>query len=234
MKTDNRIDDVENKDDAQDELVVDPEILDEGGGIVDVDVDDPVVLRAKVESLQKELEGARERYIRLIAESDNYRKRIVKEKEEYRKVTNEKLLMDILPVLDNLKRALDASRQANDVPKTFLDGIKMVEREFIRVLGEAGVKPVEPVPGVAFDPTIHEALHSVETEEQPPGTVVRYLQDGYFYNERLLRPALVLVASEPEKTVPEFFIDSMKLRDEAELEKELEPEQGVDQETDSE
>jgi len=220
-KTTTQIDEAEAKDDAQDEIIVDPDIIEDD----EIKDDELVVLRAKVESLEAELAAARERYVRQIAESDNYRKRIAKEKEDFRKIANEKLLKDILPVLDNMKRALDAADQAGNVPKTFLDGIKMVEREFLRVLNEAGVNPVESVPGAAFDPTIHEALHRVETEEQPPGTVVRYLQDGYMYHERLLRPALVLVAAEPEKTVPEFALDPEKLK---------KAESDIEMETDSE
>ena len=152
-------------------------------------------------------EGARERYLRQLAETDNFRKRMLKEQEEYKKKANERLVKELLPVLDNLQRALEAADQAGNVPGVFLDGIHMVEREFLRVLDEVGVRPVESEPGIDFDPTIHEALNQVETEEQEPGTVVRVLQRGYKYHDRLLRPALVSVATEPEKTVPGFVVD---------------------------
>ncbi len=164
-------------------------------------------LRQQVRELEQKMAVAREKYLRLLAESDNYRKRITKEKEEYKKVANEKLIRDMLPVLDNLQRALEAAEQSGGVPQEFIDGIHMVERDFIRVLTEAGVQAADAEPGVEFDPTIHQALHRVETDEQPPGTVVRFLQKGYLYNNKLLRPALVLVAAEPEQTVPGVTMD---------------------------
>jgi len=223
-KTDNKTDNVEVIADNKDELVVDPEIMEEGGTFPNDAEESEGIRNARIEELENEIKVAKERYLRLIADTDNFRKRMIKEREENEKRANEKLIKNILPILDNLQRALEVSDNTADVPKDFLDGIKMVEQDFIRVLSESGVKPIDPLPGTNFDPTIHEALHRVETDEQPSGTVVRYLQNGYLYNDRLLRPALVLVATEPEKTIPGFVIDPKDLIKETETETETDSE----------
>ncbi len=167
----------------------------------------------QLRQLQSEYEAYKERFLRHLAETDNLRKRLHREKVEFEKRANEKLIKDILPILDNLTWALETVEHAKGLPKDFIKGIKMVEQEFLKVLEKYGAIPVKDPVNKPFDPNVHEALHTVETEDVPPGTVVKQINRGFILNNRLLRPARVLVATEPENTVPEYQLDNEMLED---------------------
>jgi len=145
---------------------------------------------------QAEVQKNWDLYLRARADLDNYRKRAQREKEDLSRFANENLLREILPVMDNLERALEHARQGEGSGDGLLQGVEMTLGQFQRVLDKFGVTPVSAV-GEPFDPARHEALGQVESAEHPPNTVVQELQKGYLLNERLLRPAMVMVAKAP-------------------------------------
>ncbi|MEZ4601169.1 MAG: nucleotide exchange factor GrpE [Syntrophotaleaceae bacterium] len=136
-------------------------------------------------------------YLRERAELENYRKRMQREKEDLARFANENLLREILPILDNLERAVSHSKEsAENDAAGLLKGVEMTLDQFHKVLEKFGVVPVESV-GKPFDPAWHEAMGQLESREHAPNTVVQQMQKGFTLNDRLLRPALVLVAKAP-------------------------------------
>ncbi len=133
-----------------------------------------------------------EQYLRTLADMDNLRKRTTREKEEIAKFANEGLLRDILPVIDNLERALEHSDKAAE-SGGLLEGVRMTLTQFNQVLSRFGVETVDAV-GKPFDPAFHQAMGQLESADHPVNTVLVEMQKGYQLNERLLRPAFVLVA----------------------------------------
>jgi molecular chaperone GrpE len=134
-------------------------------------------------------------YLRERAEMENFRKRTQREKEESRLFARKELLLEVLPVLDNLERALGHAGQ-NGESQGLLEGVTMTAAQFRKVIEDLGARPITAV-GAPFDPNLHQAMGQVETVEQPPGTVVSEFQRGYLLQDRLLRPALVMVAKGP-------------------------------------
>lgn len=147
-------------------------------------------LRVQMDELQQELDRAKELYLRKLADFDNYRKRQEREMAEYRKVANANLVRDLLQVVDNLERAAASASAADDSLRI---GVELVLRQFKDTLARHGVTEVNP-DGAAFDPSLHEAIQRVDSAEVIENTVVQVLQKGYVLGERLLRPALVVVA----------------------------------------
>ena len=145
------------------------------------------------ETLEK-LKEEHERFLRAAADLENYKKRAVREREEVQKFANERLLKDLIPVLDNLERALAAAPEGDPMAK----GVKLVLRAFEEALGRHGVKGFSAL-GQPFDPRLHEAVMQVAGSDQPPGTVVLEHGRGFLLNDRLVRPAMVGVAvTEPQ------------------------------------
>jgi len=134
----------------------------------------------------------KEQWLRTAADFDNFRKRARRDVEDARRSGREDLLKGLLPVFDNLERAIQSAQRATEV-KPVVDGITMILRQFVDVVGRAGITKVVTV-GSAFDPTIHEAIQQVETDDHPPGTVVSEIQAGYLQGDRLVRAAMVVVA----------------------------------------
>ena len=131
-------------------------------------------------------------WVRTAADFDNFRKRSRRELEDTRKAGREELLKELLPVFDNLERAIVSSKQATDV-KGVVDGITMILKQFDATVARLGITKVQTV-GSMFDPQVHEAIQQVETDEHPPGMVVAEVQPGYMHGERLVRAAMVVVA----------------------------------------
>jgi molecular chaperone GrpE len=163
---------------------------------------DPVAaLRAQLERLGQEKQDAWDRLVRTTADFDNYRKRTRKEIDDARIDTKGRVLREILPVIDNLERAVGHAAASPGDAAVILDGVKLVLRQFEQALERCEVKPV-PAEGQPFDPNLHEAMGQVESAEHPPGTVVQVLQRGYQTGGRLLRPALVMIARAPAGGAP--------------------------------
>lgn len=131
-------------------------------------------------------------WVRTAADFDNFRKRSRRELEDTRKAGREELLKELIPVFDNLERAIVSSKQATDV-KGVVDGITMILKQFDATVARLGITKVQTV-GSMFDPQVHEAIQQVETDEHPPGMVVAEVQPGYMHGERLVRAAMVVVA----------------------------------------
>ena len=152
-------------------------------------------LREALEIKTREAEAQQDRYLRAVAEFDNVRKRTAREREEHTRYANESLLRDILPVLDNLDRALQAARSE---PVTSLTtGVELIQRELLRVLEKFGVAPFVSV-GQPFDPERHEAIARVQRPDLPDMSVAGETARGYLLHGRVLRPAMVTVAVAPD------------------------------------
>lgn len=161
--------------------------------IVEADDDEqPDEEQSAIESARAERDRMRDQLLRIAADFDNFRKRSRKEIEEVRRRTIEDTLREVLPVIDNLERAMEATSEASDV-KAVAEGVKMVLRGFDEVANRLGLKRVESV-GRIFDPMIHDAMQQEATDEHPPGTIVAEVVPGYQLGDRLLRPAMVVVA----------------------------------------
>ncbi|HEX8791162.1 MAG TPA: nucleotide exchange factor GrpE [Polyangiaceae bacterium] len=143
---------------------------------------------------QAEAQRNKEGWLRTAADFDNFRKRTRKELEDARKSGREDLLRALLPVFDNLERALQSAQRASDV-KAVADGLTMVQRQFVDALGREGIQRIATV-GHPFDPSVHEAIQQVETSDHAPGTVLAEVQPGYTQGERLVRAAMVVVAKQ--------------------------------------
>ena len=153
-------------------------------------------LREALEAKTREAEALQERSLRVMAEFDNAKKRAAREREEYTRYANESLLRELLPVLDNFDRALQAAR-AEPGAAAVSTGVELIQRELLRVLEKFGVTSFDSV-GQPFDPTRHEAVARVHDRQQPEMTVVSETARGYVLNGRVLRPAMVAVAMAPE------------------------------------
>ncbi len=159
-------------------------------------------LSQKAAAQAKELEELHDRYLRLAAEFDNYRKRVVRDRAEYIRTAHESLLLDLFPVLDNLERALAASRSSaasSGANEAVIEGVEITLRLFKGVLEKQGVKEVESV-GREFDPTVHHAVEQVPTNDHPENTVVEEVLRGYLLDHKVLRPALVKVSAKAART----------------------------------
>lgn len=152
---------------------------------------DPVA-EAKAEAAKM-----KDQWMRTAADFDNFRKRSRRELEDSRKAGKEDLLKEFLPVFDNLERAIQSAQRATDI-KGVAEGLTMVLRQYLDTLARGGITKVPSV-GSQFDPTHHEAIQQIETDEQPPGTVVAEVQPGYVQGDRLIRAAMVVVAKPKSK-----------------------------------
>jgi molecular chaperone GrpE len=134
-------------------------------------------------------------YLRERADLENFRKRSQREKEDAIRFANDRLLKEMIPILDNLERAMEhAGEEAGG--EGLLQGVDMTVNMFRKVLEDFGVKSIVAI-GEAFDPSLHQAMGHVETDEYPPNTVSAEFQKGYLLHDRLLRPSLVMVAKPP-------------------------------------
>ena len=151
----------------------------------------------ELEELRRQRDETHDRLLRALADAENARRRAQREREEFVKYANESLLRDLIPVLDNLDRALDAARAAS-TSASLVEGVELIQRELLKVLERAGVKRYSAV-GQPFDPTRHEAIARVVSTEASPNTVVSEQLPGYQLHDRVLRPALVAVAVAPDE-----------------------------------
>lgn len=143
---------------------------------------------------EQEIEKWKSTALRTAAELENYRKRTARDLGEARKYGNSGLLRDLLPVIDNFSMGLQAASQ--DESSMIYQGMKMVNQQLIDFLENNGVKTVDPT-GEKFDPNLHEAISQQETTEHEEGTIITVVRSGYTLNDRLLRPANVIVAAAP-------------------------------------
>jgi molecular chaperone GrpE len=168
------------------------EDLDPASAGAEPEHDDGDSLQAQLAEKDREIAELKDKYLRTLADSENARKRIRQQSEESVRIQRESILRDLLPIIDNLERALAAARSGTDT-RTIVDGVEMTVRALIDFLRAQGVTPLQSV-GQAFDPTRHEAVDHVASEGHPANTVVDEFHRGYLIGERVLRPARVSVA----------------------------------------
>jgi molecular chaperone GrpE len=154
-------------------------------------------LRDEIAAKDKEIAELKDKYLRALADTDNIRKRMRQQSEDTVRLQRENLLRDLLPITDNLERAVDAARGGGN-GKPIVEGVEMVLRALLDFLRTNGVIPRESV-GRPFDPQFHEAVDHVESVEHPPNTVISEFHRGYQVGERVLRPARVSVAKAPSR-----------------------------------
>jgi molecular chaperone GrpE len=153
-----------------------------------------------VEALQAALEEQKalaaeylDNWRRTAADFDNYKKRAAREMQDLARYANEKLIKEILTVVDNLERAIDSATGHYDENDPLIQGVHLTLSETLKILDRHQVKPLTSL-GQPFDPSFHQAMMQEEVQGQPPNTVVKELQKGYLIHDRLLRPALVAVS----------------------------------------
>jgi molecular chaperone GrpE len=169
------------------ENVNDPELQESApeGSDAPAAADDPVL------ALQQERDALQDRLLRTAADFDNYRKRIDRERRELSEFAAADLILELLPIVDNIERALEAP--APPEAEGFRTGIEIIHRQVIDALRRRGVKPIEAL-GADFDPNFHQAVIHEASADHREGEVMQELQRGYLLGDRLLRPAMVKVA----------------------------------------
>lgn len=154
------------------------------------------VLQAENEEFKAKAKGAHDDALRAHAELDNFRKRMTREKAGFAKYGSEKMLLEVLPALDSLEKALEHAEDTHDT-QSLLEGVQLVLNQFHKALEKFGLVPINAF-GKPFDPHYHEAMGQAETGDSPPGTVVQEFRRGYMLHDRVLRPSMVIVAKVPE------------------------------------
>lgn len=164
--------------------------------------------KKKAPAAESQTDENYDRLLRLTAEFENYKKRSEREMNDFRKFANESLLKEILPVVDNLERALAIEcKHDNDAFKGLKEGVEMTLKGLTDSLEKFGVVPLEAM-GEPFDPNFHQAVSQEESDERPDSTVSKELQKGYLINDRLLRPSMVIVSRRSDQTKKAGIEDS--------------------------
>ena len=172
----------------------------------EVTVEEPIILEP-IEALEKdlqetkdELDEQKDKFIRLQAETDNFRKRLSREKEEFSQYANERLFKGLIPIFDNFERALEDP--SNEI-KSLKEGLDMTLKQFSTFLEKENVEPIKAI-GEKFNPELHEALTSEESNDHEEDTIISQFVKGYKINNRVLRPSQVIIAKKPAVTVEDI------------------------------
>ena len=155
-------------------------------------------LREQLEAARAERDANRDSWLRAQAELENYRRRIQKERDQDRLFQALPLARDLLPVVDNLRRAVAAAEQSQNIEE-LRQGVEMVLRQFEEALAKHSVSAIDAAAGQPFDPNLHEAVQQVPSAEHPPMTIVQELERGYKLHDRVVRPSMVIVSSGQEQ-----------------------------------
>jgi molecular chaperone GrpE len=150
---------------------------------------------ADLEQLSRERDTFKELLLRTRADFENYQKRVAKEREQERRYALWPLALDLLPVLDNFQRALDSIHENSP----WRQGVALIYQQLQQILRKHGIVPME-AEGQPFDPHLHQAVAQQPSADHPPNTVLKVLEAGYFYHDRVLRPARVIVSTAPPTT----------------------------------
>lgn len=163
-------------------------------------------LEEKITSLNEEIKTLKDTILRKMADTENLKKRLEKEKNDAISYANLKFAKDLLSVVDNVERVEENSHvvsekvKSDDALKSFFDGIKLCGKELLSVLKKHGISQIEIKENEQFNPMQHQAMCEIEDSKYKSGTVIKVFQKGYMYNDRLLRPAMVSVAKKHEKS----------------------------------
>jgi molecular chaperone GrpE len=151
-------------------------------------------LQAQLERVQAEVDANRDKWLRAMAELDNFRKRSRQHLESSLNLARADVLKQLLEVLDNFERAMEAWEQVEPTPdENFVKGVRLIQDQLLRMLRENRVEKIDSI-GTPFDPNLHEAVSQIETEEFESQHVARVIKEGYRFHEMVLRPAMVVVA----------------------------------------
>lgn len=162
---------------------------------VDEIADDESDILTDYEKIKDNYSELNNRFLRLAADFDNYKKRVSKEKTDLSLYANEEMARELLNVLDNLNLAIEHASPDGDISST-VEGIKLVYNLFLSTLNRFGLSAIDSSSGTEFDPRLHQAIEKIETEEITPGLVLDELIRGYMFKDRLLRPASVTVSTD--------------------------------------
>ena len=192
---------IENEIEVESEVSTDENGSEEENDLAELD---PVkILEKDLLDAKNELTEQKDKFIRLQAETDNFRKRLSREKEEFSQYANERLFKELLPIFDNFERALEDP--SNDI-KSLKEGLEMILKQFSSFLEKEKVEPIEAI-GIKFDPMIHEVLTSEESSEHEENTIISQFVKGYTINNRVIRPSQVVISKKPslesEEVLPE-------------------------------
>jgi len=161
-----------------------------------IDIDAEVAAADELDAVKAERDEYKDRFMRALAEAENSRKRADKDRREAENYGGSKLARDLLPVYDNLKRALEAiSDEQRETSAAFIEGIELTQRELVNVFAKHGIKLISPAVGDRFDPQHHEAMFEAPVPGTKAGDIIQVSAEGFMLHDRLLRPAQVGVSS---------------------------------------
>jgi molecular chaperone GrpE len=182
---------IESETEIESEVSIDENGTEEENDLVELD---PVkILEKDLLDAKNALTEQKDKFVRLQAETDNFRKRLSREKEEFSQYANERLFKELLPIFDNFERAL--GDPSNDI-KSLKEGLEMILKQFSSFLEKERVEPIEAI-GEKFDPMIHEVLTSEESSEHEENTIISQFVKGYMINNRVIRPSQVVISKKP-------------------------------------
>ena len=163
-----------------------------------IDIDAEAAELEKLDEVTAERDDYRDRFMRALADAENSRKRADKDRKEAENYGGSKLARDLLPIYDNLKRAIDAVTDDMDENATALmEGVELTMRELLNVFREHGIEPISPKVGDRFDPKVHQAMFEAPLSGTSSGDIIQVSTEGFKLHDRLLRPAQVGVSSTP-------------------------------------
>jgi molecular chaperone GrpE len=151
-------------------------------------------LEEKFKKSEEEAKQSYDRYLRVSADFENYKKRSAREMDDFRKFANQGLVKELLPIVDNLELAIKSANENKNVDNRLLDGVDLTLKEILKIFDKYHVKTIEAL-GKTFDPRYHEAVMREETDKHPENSITNELQKGYLIHDRLLRPSMVVVAA---------------------------------------
>jgi molecular chaperone GrpE len=159
--------------------------------------DDPLdILKTELEKAQLAAVEAKQDMLRMQADMDNLRKRLAREHEKARRRTLERFMNDLLPVRDSMERGLEAAEDASATVETLKEGKQLIMKMLTKVMGDHGLQVIDPI-GEGFDPEKHEAMTMMVSEQHDENTIIDVIEKGYQLNDRLIRPAKVVVSRKP-------------------------------------
>ena len=150
-------------------------------------------LEEKLQLAETEAKETYDRFLRLSAEFENFKKRTTREMNDFRKYANESLIRELLSVVDNLERALQSTNDGTQTDTGVLEGVEMTHKEILKIFEKFNVQPIEAL-DQTFDPKFHQAVMQESVEDKPDNTVIQELQRGYLMHDRLIRPSMVVVS----------------------------------------
>ncbi len=163
-----------------------------------IDITEEDVEIDEIEALKAERDELKDRFIRALADAENSRKRSDRDRREAENYGGSKLARDLLPVYDNMKRALEsATDEQREISAALLEGVELTMRELVNVFAKHGIVPISPAVGDKFDPQVHQAMFEAPVPATKAGDIIQVAAEGFMLHDRLLRPAQVGVSSTP-------------------------------------